>query len=176
MSRTSRTDTAHRVAERLEPARDLLADAGDRARDGAEHARERMAEVAESVEPTARRVSSSVAGGARTLVSSLAFLPGILSSVLGVLAGLTGSLAERGREVAHRVEPPASIRRRSRLRTALWFLGGFGAGTATGWVLHARMQEAPAPAEPAPVGTTEPIRPNGTASPIDARRADIDLR
>lgn len=169
----SRNDTAHRGTGRLEPARDLLAEAGDRARDGAGIARERMADVAGAVEPGARRVSATVASGARTAVSTLSFLPAVLSQVLTVLAGLTGGLAERGREVAHRVEPPASVRRRSRLRTLLWFLGGFSAGTATGWVLHARMQEPPAPAERPDTGVT---RPDGqTASPIDARRENAAL-
>lgn len=164
----SRTDTAHRMAERLEPARELLAEAGEKARDGADIARERMADVADAVEPGARRVSSSVAGGARTVVASLSFLPAVLSQLLSLLAGLTGGLAERGREVAHRVEPPASVKRRSRLRLVLWFLGGFGAGTATGWVLHARMQEPPAPALHPEAGVTRPY--GDAASPIDARR------
>ncbi|MBW3621205.1 MAG: hypothetical protein KY461_13250 [Actinobacteria bacterium] len=169
----SRTDTAHRVADRLEPARDLLAEAGGRAREGAGIARERMADVAEAVEPGARRVSATVAGGARTALSSLSFLPAVLSQVLTLLAGLTGGLAERGREVAARIEPPASVKRRSRLRTLLWFLGGFGAGTATGWVLHARMQEHPAPADLAPEGSDRPY--GEAAAPIDARRESAGL-
>lgn len=172
-----RTPTAHRASDRLEdrlePAREFLAEAGDRARDTAEVARERLADVAEAVEPGARRVSSTVADGARTAAASLSFLPAVLSQVLTVLAGLTGSLAERGREAAHRVGPPASVKRRSRLRTVLWFLGGFGAGTATGWVLHARLQEPPAPAARDPYGVDRPA--DGPVSPIDARREDARL-
>lgn len=162
-----------KTTQRLEPAREFLADAGDRARDTAEVARDRLADAAEAVEPGARRVSSTVAGGARTALASVSFLPAVLSSVLGFLATLTGSLAERGREVAHRVEPPASVKRRSKLRTLLWFVGGFGAGTATGWVLHARMQEPPAPAEREPYGITRPT--DGPVSPIDARRENARL-
>lgn len=174
-----RTHTGGRAAEhledRLERARDRLADAGERARGTVEVARERgaevVAEVAETVEPRARQAGAAVAGGARTAVSSLAFLPAVLSQVLTFLAGLTGGLAERGREVAYRVEPPTSVRRRTRTKLVLWFLGGFGAGTATGWVLHARMHEPSAAAGGAPVaGETTASAYGEAASPIDARR------
>lgn len=168
----SRTDAAHTMAERLEPARERLAEVGDRARDGAEIARERLADAAEAVEPHAREVSGKLAAGARTTLGLLSFLPALLSQVLTVLAGMTGGVAERGRELAHRVEPPASVKRRSRLRTLLWFAGGFGAGTAAGWVLHARMQEPPAAAAE-PTGGERPY--GEAASPIDARRENAGL-
>jgi hypothetical protein len=179
-----RSTSTERVTRRLEDrldaargllggsARDLLVDAGGRARDTAEVARDRGAEMAaeltDTVEPRARELGAAVAGGARTAVSSLSFLPAVLSQVLTFLAGLTGGLAERGREAAYRIEPPASVRRRSRLRTVLWFLGGFGAGTATGWLLHARMQEPPASAGGYPVAGEETV--GDPTSPIDARR------
>lgn len=172
-----RTSTSRRVTERLEerlePARDLLTEAGERARDTAEVARDRAADLAEAVEPRARELGAAVGGGARTALGALALLPALVTQLLTFLAGVTGALAERGREVADRIEPPAAAKRRSKLRLALWFLGGFGAGTAAGWVLHARMQEPPASAEPA-AGTQE--GPAGeTASPIDARRERAGL-
>lgn len=178
--------TAHRVADQLEPARERLSVVSDRAREGADLARdraregmgvarERAAEVAETVEPQARRASAAIAGATRGTLASLTVVPGILSKALALLATSTGALAERGREAAARVEPPAAHKRRSKLRTAAWFLGGFGAGAATGWLVHARMYEPPHQADIGypDAGEGSPYGPE--ADVIDARRGDASL-
>ncbi len=176
-----RTDRRPDLADRLEPARERLAHAGDRAREGAEVARdrvaegaevarERIAEVAEQVEPTVSRSASAAASAGRSALAVASTLPSLLSKLLGLLSVLSASLAERGREVAARVEPPKAERRRSTLRTAAWFGGGFGVGVAAGWVLHARMQE-PAHEADDGYGHAPAESPYGAdAAAIDARR------
>lgn len=180
----SRSGSATNVTDRLEPARERLSSAAERARDGAEVARvraregaelarERAAEVAETVEPQARRGAAAVSRAGRTALQAGSLVPGLLSRVLALLATLTGGLAERGREVAARIEPPKTVRRRSKLRTAGWFVAGFGAGAATGWILRARTEE---PAYDPQVGSTD-VPPYGEeAAAIDARRENAPLR
>lgn len=180
----SRRDT--KVADRLEPARERLSHAGElaregaeiareRAREGVEVARERATEVTETLEPTVRRSTAAVSGAARSALAFLTVVPSLLAKLLAVLATLSGGLAERGREVAARVEPPRSERRRSAVRTAAWFAGGFTAGTAAGWVLHARMQERPYESDHGYGGTTEGSPYGEEAEAIDARRENAPI-
>lgn len=166
------------VSDRIEAARgravDVTETARDRATELAGTARDRAGDLAHDLEPKARDLGDRVSGVFRTLLAVLLPLPTVLSKVLGVLSNLSGGVAERGRELADRVEPPKSSKRRSKLRTALWFLGGFGAGAATGWVVHARMHEEPVDPD---LGYAGPQgAPYGDeAASIDARRANADL-
>lgn len=184
------TDTASQVLERLGPARDRAVAAGHDARaiaqdvagraqeaayEAAAVARERAGELAEAMEPTARQVSDQVNAAARRAVGVASTLPAVLSGVLGVLAKLLGDVAEQGRVLAHRVEPPRSVRRRSRLRAVLWFAGGFAAGAATGWVLHDRLQAGSAASLPEEERPDLPVRPEAS-SPYGAEAAAIDAR
>ena len=180
-----RLDPAH-LAEATDSARERLRDrvepTAELARERAEVARERASELAEAIEPTRQRVAGAVGPALRTLVRALLMLPSVLAKVVGWLSGVVETLAERGREAAARVEPPKARKRATRLRTAGWVAGGFAAGAATGWIVHARMQArrqepyAPAgvpqaPGAPAPSGS-----PYGEeAAAIDARHRNADM-
>lgn len=175
------TKTRHvpeQVTERLQVAGDRAKEtagvARERAAEASELARERATEAAHAVEPVVRTVGDKASSAAKTLLTILLPLPAVLAKVLGLLSNVTGGLVEHGRELADRVEPPAAAKRRSKLRTGLWFLGGFGAGAATGWVLHARTHEEAVPAD---LGYGDPDgSPYGEeARSIDARRAQRDL-
>lgn len=122
------SDTATHLTERLEPAQ-------RRAR--------------QVIESKADDLSGTVGPVARAVGASLAVLPAVISRLLALAAALLELLSDRGRQVAERVEergrelaagidPPARIRRRRALRTAGWFLGGFAAGAATGYVVARR--------------------------------------
>lgn len=177
-----RANASSALADRLEPARERVsaatAEARERARVGAEIARDRATEVADRLEPAAHDASEAAGRLARRAVSAASTLPDVLGRVLEVLSRLLSSLAEQGREVAAQIEPPKKHKRRSRLRTAAWFGGGFVAGAATGWVLHARttrdepdlFYEEVGPAAAVDTGTYD-----DRAAAIDARRTDTPV-
>ena len=177
MSRATLTD-------RLDPARERLEDVADEARERARvgaaaarvratEARERAAEVAERMEPTASRVADTAGTYARRGLGIVALLPDLLSRVLEILSHLMSGLADQGREVASRVEPPRRVRRRRGLKTAGWFGAGFLLGGVAGWVAHARFEQEPEP----PYGHVDLDR-SDLASPGEAApgAADIDAR
>lgn len=141
--------TSATLTDRLDPARERLEEAAgearQRARVRAAEARDRAAEVAERVEPTAQRVADTAGTVARRGLGLVALLPDFLSRLLEILSHLLSGLAEQGREVAARVEPPKSVRRRRGLRTAGWFGAGFLVGGLAGWIAHARVHEDPEP-------------------------------
>lgn len=181
----SRTDTATSLTDRFEPALEragaVTAEARDRARAGAgiareraseaaSEARERAADVAERLEPTASRVAETTGTVVRRGIASAAVIPDVVGKVLEILSRLLSGLAEQGRGVAARIEPPKAQRRRSRLKIVGWFGAGFVAGTAAGWILHARSQEEPAP----PYGYVD--LDDREVSPYDDTAADIDAR
>lgn len=177
MRTSTRRPTSDQVSERLQVAGDRAREtagvARERAGDLAETARERAGDLAESARPATDRARSTLSTVGRTALGVGVGVPALLSKLLGVLASLSGGLAERGREVADRIEPSTGARRRSRLHTVLWFLGGFGAGTAAGWVLHARAHHEPVPSD---LGYETEGAPYGDeARVIDARRASADL-
>lgn len=156
----SRNEPATALADRLEPVRErvgvLSAQARDRAKVGADSARVRAAEAAseartrasdvvERLDPTTSRVADTASDTVRRGLATVALLPDVVARALTVLSRLLSGLAEQGRGVAARIEPPRAHRRRTRLKTAGWFGAGFLAGTVTGWILHARAREEPAP-------------------------------
>lgn len=181
------TEAGDRLRERVEPAVEVaLSRAGEArevARHRAEEARERATEVAKELEPTRRRVAEKAGPTLRTLVGFLAVIPSLLARLFSLASSLSDTLAEQGREVAARVEPPKHVKRSNRLRTAGWAAGGFAAGLATGWVIHSRTHEHPQQPEYDFGASSVPGATAGTAtSPygedaeaIDARRERADL-
>lgn len=159
---------AEQLVDRLEPTRERLVAAGH-------DARERAHDAAQALEPhleAGTRTVGQVAGRVgRRSAAVAATLPGLLSRVLAILSSLLENVAEQGREVAARVEPPRTVKRRSRLRTASWVGGGMAVGFVAGWVAHARMAEPAAPPsyESSP-GVGESPYDEERAAPIDARR------
>jgi hypothetical protein len=150
--------TVSQLTDRLEPAR-------ERARVGAEHARDRAADVIDDIEPVAAGALRRLFRTIRSLVGALMVVPQVLAGLLGLVSRGLGGVADRGRLLAAKVEEPASLRRRRRARAVGLVAGGFGAGFVTGWILHARLQQPPAPAE------LDDESPYGEdASPIDVRR------
>lgn len=174
--------TATALSDRLEPARERLGvaaiEARERARVGAEvareragDARERAAEVAERMEPTASRVADTAGTYARRGLGLVALLPDVVSRLLELLSHLLSGLADQGRELAARVEPPKHVRRRRGLKTVGWFGAGFLAGVVAGWVAHARAQQEPEPAYGHVDADDAEHSPYGEeATAIDARR------
>lgn len=172
--------TATALTDRIEPARERLgvaaSEARVRARAGAEEARERAAEVAERMEPTASRVADVAGTAAKRGLGLVALLPDLLSRILEILSRLLSGLADQGREVAARVEPPAHVRRRRGLRTAGWFGTGFLAGALAGWVAHARSQrEAQPPYGHVEVEADHLEAYGADAAVIDARQDDAPV-
>ncbi len=158
-----------RLRHRVEPATEA-------ARERAAQARERAAELADAIEPARKRITGGAGPALRALVRALLLLPSLLAKVLGAVSRVVESLAERGRDAAARVEPPATRKRRSRLRTAGFVAGGFAAGAATGWMVHARMQSTSQQPSYPPQVPSAPGAPAVGGSPYGEEAAGIDTR
>lgn len=134
----SGNNRATALRQRLDPTRQLgrLRRRAVEQGDGAlEEAADQVESVADGIEDAGLAVGDLV----RAVLRGVATVPSSLAWLLGGLAGLLDRLAESGREVAHRVEPPRAERRRRRLASAAWFTGGFGLGAAVGWLLHEQL-------------------------------------
>lgn len=177
MKTSLRTTSQRKDVDELRARAEELA---DNAREQAEVARLRAEELAS----VARERASEAGDQARERASEVADSVGPwITRLMALLSSVFAGLGERGREVAARVEPPARVRRRRRLATAGWVTGGFLAGAATGWVLHARLREQPQ--EPGPLyGDTDAfhaddraVSPYGSdAEAIDARQENRPVR
>lgn len=139
------------VAELRDRARELGGDvqgraqeAAARAREASEPAIERVREVSEPAldraievgEPVVRRGRDQLVRVLRTIARLAAFVPGLVATVLSALSSGLVRLADRSAEYADVPGPSVRDRRGRRFRTAMWFVGGFAAGTASGYVLN----------------------------------------
>lgn len=192
-------DAASAVRERIEPAReqvsattaealgrveaaanaaagragDVAAEVRDRAEEVAGEARERVTGAAsglkEAVEPAAERVRGGVTGTIRSLLAALAALPAAVSGLGSAVESVVDQATESGREVVYRLEPPRSVRRRSALRSAGWFLVGFLGGVVTGWLVSSRAN--PEPEWLAPTDDVDPEEGHAPAPSLPLRPA-----
>lgn len=168
-------DTVDRASETAADTRARAEELSDAARHRTEAARERAAEVSETVRERAEAAREAAEDARERLDDFVEEARPLVERILATLAAFLSDLAERGRSAASKVPPPASERRRQRLRTAGWFAGGFTAGLAVGWLAHARF-------EAKSHGAEEPFyeeqlgfdRPSG--SPYGTEAEAIDVR
>lgn len=140
------TDGSSALRERLDPTR-RVARLQRRAVEQAGEAVERATGPADAVASGIEDAGTTLGDGLRAMLRAAAAVPSALAWALGLLAGVLDRLAESGRTVAHRVEPPRAERRRRRLTSAALFAGGFGAGAAVGWIVHRELSDRQDPAD-----------------------------
>lgn len=174
--RARAADLAARTEDLSVAARERAEEVRARTEDLSAAARERAERIADTAEPHVRDVAARAS-------AATAAVPGIVERILDGLGRALGFLGEGGRLMAARVAPPASVRRRERVRTAGWFVGGMAVGAAAGWVAHARMHHEPQEPYAPPASQELPLRraaaaesPYGDdAAAIDARRENAGL-
>jgi hypothetical protein len=137
----------HTVAERIDEA-----ELREQARAASDKARERADEAAGTVRSLLSRLASLLAMLVRLGFRIAAVGPGMASKALDVFAQVLHRLGDQSEALARGETPRNATRRRNRRRAALWFAGGFTAGTATGYavaeVLRSRSVDAIGEAPP----------------------------
>jgi len=167
-------EASRQVAAR---ARDVGDDVAEHAHDAAIAAREAAAPVVERAREASDRRIMPLLGQIIRRIMQLAALGGsIAARVLVVISRLLGSLASESErladETARRVDVPSparSSRWARRRRATLIFVGGFAAGTATGYGIAELRRRSMEEAEeegrwPAPVPTPAPATTSRPAS------------
>jgi hypothetical protein len=161
-ARTTATEAAHDAQGRLstlsgearvrgqelaETARGRSEELGVEARDRAKVLGTQAKHRAQGIVTAAGEASPDAAQGFGDLVgavvSAVAAVPLLLARLLRLATVWVDRATEQGRTVAARVEPPKSVRRSRRARTAAVASGAFGIGFALGWVLHERLHAEP---------------------------------
>lgn len=157
-------DVQGRAQEAAARAREVSEPAIERVREVSEPALDRAIEVSE---PAVRQGRDQLVRALRTIARFAAVVPGLVATALSALSSGLVRLADRSAEYADVPGPSVRDRRGRRLRTALWFVGGFAAGTASGYVLsearHRREDPLDGPVravpDPARSGNDQPTRP-----------------
>lgn len=171
------TDTSSSARERVELARERAAAAAEEARRRAEEAASSTRAAAQVSAVRAQELAGRTKERTEGITDSLG---GLFTQIVAALSTLLSGASDTVRGAAARVAPPTAVRRRRKLRTAAWFAGGFAAGAATGWVLHARLR---AESQPADVlygdlrdGQLDESPYGRDAEAIDARRENLGYR
>ncbi|HEX9887968.1 MAG TPA: hypothetical protein VGA69_00700 [Nitriliruptorales bacterium] len=185
----SLTDVTTDVHERLEPARERVTEQLEAGRARVEEVAHRAQEAAaprveqarRAARPAAMRVKDAAVDGAGLVAGLVAdMVPSILERIVAVLRALFGDLEEKGRELAHQIEPPRSVSRRRRLRFVVWFAGGFAVGAGAGWYAHQRYADQGIEAAQDPASHARDVAGAAAAygedaASIDARREDVSF-
>lgn len=157
------------VAELRDRAREIGGDVQGRAQEAAARAREvsepALERAIEVGEPAVRQGRDQLVRVLRTIARFAAVVPGLVATALSALSSGLVRLADRSAEYADVPGPSVRDRRGRRFRTALWFVGGFAAGTASGYALSEARHRREAPGD-APVRAVpdDPVQSGGSDS------------
>lgn len=154
-------DVQGRAQEAAARAREVSEPAIERVREVSEPALDRAIEVGE---PAVRQGRDQLVRALRTLARLAAFVPGLVATVLSALSSGLVRLADRSAQYADVPGPSVRDRRGRRLRTALWFVGGFAAGTASGYALSEARHHREASGEATVRAVPDPGQSGGSDS------------